>query len=174
MMNSHEEHQTGTTIIQEKEVTVENIRAVASFPPFEINKETAITVKVSDKETGTSVSGAEIVARASFQDHTSHETQQLQSSEYKATEHESGTYMFSFTPASEGECTVAIRVLAIQERSLTQPIVIETTRDVGMGNQNSHQGGMHNSGGASTMLIIGGVLMGAMMLGMLVWNGGML
>ncbi len=172
MMGGHGESQSETIVVLEKEVTAGNIKAVATIPPFLMDKEILITILLSDKETSSPVSGAEIFGHFVPKGIMDENTNEHEAKEIKAREGEDGLYTLSFTPVHADEFSIHIQVRTIQGRTPEQPIVIEATREVSGMNHNGH-GGMHDSGSSSSTYIIGGVIMVTMMVGMLLWRGGM-
>jgi hypothetical protein len=169
MMGGHEESQSQTIIVLEKEVTAGNIKAVATIPPFQMEKEVTISVTLLDKETSSPVSGAEVVGHFMPKGTMNNNAHQHEGIEIKAKDGEDGYYTLAFTPAHADEYSIHIQVRTVQGRPLEQPITIEATREV----SEMNHGGMHDSGSSSSMYIIGGIVMITMMVGMLFWRGGM-
>lgn len=172
MMGSHGESQSPAIVVLEKEVTAGNIKAVATIPHFLMDKEVLITVMLSDRGTSSPVSGAEIFGHFMPKGTMDADTHEHEGNEIKAREGEDGYYTLSFTPAHAEEFSIHIQVQTIQGRTPEPPIIIEATREVSGMNHNEH-GGMHDSGSSSSTYIIGGVIMVTMMVGMLLWRGGM-
>ncbi|MBI5215920.1 MAG: hypothetical protein HY960_09210 [Ignavibacteriae bacterium] len=171
MMGSHGESQSKTMIVLEKEVTVGTIKAIATIPPFEMEKEVVVSVKLFDTETSSPLSNAEVVCHFTPKGKEDSESHQHEGNEYIATEKERGMYAISFTPSHADEYSIHIQVRSIQGRTPQQPITIETTREVTGGAHDNHSGGMHGSGSSSPMYIIGGVVMVTMMVGMFALRG---
>ncbi|MBI3195284.1 MAG: hypothetical protein HYZ34_12590 [Ignavibacteriae bacterium] len=169
MMGSHGETRQQTVVVLEKEVTAGNIKAIATIPPFEMDKEVIVSVNLFDTETSSTLSNAEVVGHFMPKGNEDSENHQHDENEYIATEKERGLYTISFTPAHADEYSIHIQVKTIQGRSLEQPIVIEATREVA--GMNHNMGGMHDSGSSSSMYIIGGLVMVTMMVGMFALRG---
>ncbi len=156
MMGSHGESQTQTIVVQEKEVTVGEIKAGATFPPLELEKEGIVTVRLSNSKTKLPIEKGMLIANFTLQHdgEMNHESTMQMNNEIPGKENKSGEYTFSFTPSQAGNYAVSVKISSIQGRTLEQPILIETTQEIVGGDHSEHGGGMSGSGGSSSMYII--------------------
>jgi hypothetical protein len=196
MMGTHggdgsSQHQSVSASTLEKEVTSGNVKAIATYPPLQIGKQTTFAIKLEDKTTGKPISNARVSFHTAYLHigekrqmsgmqmmHGQMDTSHAQS----APDHDvnvdqevlegstAGVYSIGFTPSQAGEHKLMFHVSAPAEQALPQELIVETTRNVSAFDE-SHGGGMMGGmGGASDYFIIGAAIMGVMMI--LVWATG--
>ena len=170
----------------EKEVTAGDVKATAIFPPLQVSKEILFTLKLYDVRNRRAISEAkasfhaEYVHKAGTDEHAMHGGQDAipnrppadhaVSFERELEESsETGTYAVAFTASQAGEYHFMFHISAIGEQEIDPEIVIDVQRTAIPAQQHS-SGMMRGMGAASTYVIIGGALMGAMMLA--VWISG--
>lgn len=184
MMGTGTDHQSNFESVLEKEITVGDTRATAIFPPLETGKETLFTLKLVDKRTGHTISGAKVSFHAEYlhsnNEHKMHGTHMKHSKADSTMSHRmeqeynmshdlkvnentaDETYSLRFKPSQPGEHRLAFHVSAIGDMTLNPVLVIESTRVV-MNKDDSHSAGMHGLSSWGTYGIIAGITMGAMM-----------
>lgn len=192
MLGHGEGHEQTTEPTLVKEVTGEDVRATATFPPLEVGKETEFVLKLSSSSTLRPHSRAQVFGHFDFIhrgerqkiDHmgmTQTQSDSLHTHRVE-TEHdvsfhmeleeskEPGVYVFSQTPTQTGEYTVGFHITAIGDRKLEPEIFIEVKRTVAAQSR-GHSSGMMGMGQASTYLVVGGAVMGAMWIAMALAHG---
>ncbi|HZY10323.1 MAG TPA: hypothetical protein VFF29_04140 [Bacteroidota bacterium] len=176
MTGNHDGSSSQVQPAYEKEVVAGSIKASAVFPLIRVDKEMEITVRLNDVEANHPIKNATVVAEFSplhdiHEDSTVHKQESVD--EVHAEEQQAGKYVLRFTPAHAAQYMISIRVTAIAGKLLQQPVLMTTTREVVEEMGNHSHGGMHSIGKSTTMLIVGGAIMAAMMIGMLLVRGGM-
>jgi hypothetical protein len=194
MMGTGTDHRPTAESVLEKEVTVEGMRATATFPPLSLGKEALFTLRLVDAKTGQPISGAQVSFHAEYLHTTEGQHmsghQQMRAKVDSATtwrtdqEHDinldvdvdesssPGAYATRFTPSQSGEHRVMFHVRSVGDHKLEQEIVVEAARRVAE-QMSGHSGGMDGMGGATPYLIVGAALMGAMMIAIWAFGGRM-
>lgn len=198
MMGSHggeesTQHQSMSDSVLEKEVTVGDVKAIATFPPLQIGKQTTFTLKLEDKTTGKPISKAHVSFHTAYLHtgevdemggmhmmHGEMDTSHAQSApdhdvnfEQELVESSTpGIYSIAFTPSQAGEQKVMFHINAIGGQQLQEEIIVETKRNTSTSSE-SHGGGMmRGMGGTSEYAFIGVALMGTMMIVLWLTRGG--
>ncbi len=161
-------HQAKPESTIEKEVIDGDVKAVVRLPLMEVASEAVITLKLTNTKTAQPLSGAKV--QFSVQYHADTESHKSGSGEQMR---ESGdAYTVHFKAAEAGEHTFTFVVTAIGERTLEREVTIEAKQTVAH-QQHEQSGGMMGMSNTSTYVIVGAVVMGAIMVAMIVANGGM-
>lgn len=165
MMQDGSEHQSKPGPIVEKEVIVDNVKALVVLPAMEVERKAVITLKLIDTKTAQPISGAKI--RFHHDDSESHGSGGEQEMEASGD-----GYQVSYKAAHAGEQSFTFIVAAIGERKL-DPVITIVAKQTVAPHQQEHDGGMMGMSNTSTYVIIGSVVMGAIMVAMIVANNGM-
>ena len=193
MTHGGSDRQPATEPVLEKEVEAGYVRANAVFPSLEIGKEVLFTIKLVYSRTQRPISGANTSLHVQYahkpqsgrvegmpmtsQHADSAHAQRIEEEDNIGVElhleegKEAGVYSISYTSYKEGTYTIMFHVTALGDVKLEPEISIEAERTVA-GKGHAHKGEMMGMGGAATSLIMGAALMGAIMLAMLITQGG--
>jgi hypothetical protein len=162
----------------QKEVTIGELRAVATFPPLDLGKEAIFTLRLVNARTSAPISGAEVYLHAEY----AHSVDSLSNAgeiphqiifDQDAEEgREPGLYSVTFSSSQTGIHRFMFHVTALNGQPLQQGLVIEATRTV-TGLPHDHGIDMVGGNNTVTYVIVGAVAMGAMMAAMLFARGGM-
>jgi len=171
--------------VLEKEVTVGDMRAVATFPPLNFGEDVTLTLRLMNARTSTPISSAQVYLHAQYAHRLSRDHDHDQSSsQRKEREHDinidqevtesstPGVYTIPYGSFQPGEHTLMFHISAIGDRRLDPEITVEATRTV-PAEGHDHQSGMMGGTSTTTYVIIGAAVMGAMMIAMLAARGGM-
>ena len=175
---THQGHRGGSSI--EKELLSGDIRGVATIPPLTAGRPAVLTLRLSDRTSGKPLTGAEVlfqvdvVEQGDSRDH--HAAQhQVEKSEDSSTMRdvieggEPGLYTVSYTPLEGETQDFRFHIVAVDKKRLDPALVIETRRAADGVREHERDGMMMGAGPSTgTYLIIGGVLMTALMIFMMV------
>ena len=173
----------GDTVV-EKEVTVGNVRAIASFPSFKLGERVTLTLRLLEARTAAPISGAQVYLhvqyahRASHDDHgegpprTKERDYDIDIGEQVMESSEPGVYAVNYASEQAGDHTLMFHVTGIGDRRHDPEITVGATRTL-LEERHGHQSGMMGGTGTTTYVIIGAAVMGAFMVAMLAVRGGL-
>lgn len=157
----------------EKEVVSGDLRVVVAIPPLEERRESVVTLRLTGSSDNQPVSGAEVLLTMNYrhegEPESHHPPSRLSHDIYfdqLIAESEPGLFEIRFEPSSVGAHSFTFAVTAEQNKA-SGPLIVEAVAFAST--QNDHHGsdGMHAGTNLSTLAIIGGAAMGAMMI--VVW-----
>jgi hypothetical protein len=170
--------------VLEKEVISGNIKAVATFPAMETGQEALFKLKLIDLQTSQPISGAGVYFHAEYihpMDSSGHDvalehavrTHDMNITRDVPEGEERGTYSISYGSSQAGEQDLMFHVASIRGEKLEPEIVIEARRMI-VEPSTDHHDAMIETGGSSTpYLLIGGALMAAVMITLMLVRGRM-
>ena len=181
-------HEMTTDPVLEKEVTVEDVRAIAIFPALKFGEDVTLTLRLMDARTSQPISGAKVYLHAQYahkldanepHDHSGANRSGRPESEHDVNidqeveeSREPGVYSIPYGSSQPGEHRLMFHISAIGDRKLEPEITLEATRTLS-GESHEHQSGMMGGTSTTTYVIIGAAVMGAVMIAMLAARGGM-
>ena len=150
-----------------REVVAGGTRAVVTVPPLEAGREATLTLSLSDADSARPLPGADVRLRVRGADRRD------PPAETPARETgPSGTHSASFVPAAPGRVEIEFRVVAPGGRGLESVLVVDAGVIVVAPGPGA-AAGRHDDRHVASRAMIGGALMAAMMLAMIVARGGM-
>lgn len=194
MMRGGNDHQADTDPVVEKEIMFGDVKAVATFPPLNMDDDVVLTLKLSDAKTLHPISDAKVYFRAQYVHKTDsdevqkkrpvHDHSNNGRSQGIEREHEEnvdqevkesdkrGVYTVSYGSSQPGEHTLMFHIVAVGDTKFEPEVRIEATRSV-VPQQHEHGSGMMRMGSTGTYVLIGAAIMGAMMVAMVLARGSM-
>jgi hypothetical protein len=180
---SQAEGHSATEATLEKEVTVGEMKATATFPATEIGKEVEFTLKLLNSKTGEPIRRAKVYSHVEFEHSTDahqgmnhmammdtssamkeEEKHGIESQEEVDESSTPGTYSFSLKPHQIGIHTITFHVTEVDGQKLSPPLLIEAKRNVAEEMKMDGMMGMMGMGSSTTYVLVGAAVMGAMML----------
>lgn len=175
---------TTTDPVLEKEVIVDDIKALASFPPLQMDKDVVLTLRLVEVGSARPISGARVYFHARY----AHTIEAKSSHDHSASAHngpperehevnidqqvkessEQGVYSVSYGPSQPGEHTLMFHIAAIGDRTLDPELTIEATRLLAAPSHGHGSGMMH---GTPAYIVIGAVAFGVVMTAMMLSHG---
>ncbi|MBI5473555.1 MAG: hypothetical protein HY961_14545 [Ignavibacteriae bacterium] len=170
-------HSAATESVLEKEVILDNVKAVATFPPLQTDKDVVMRLRLVDARTLQPVPGAKVYFHAQYAhvatQNSSHDHSGATSGGPPERDHDvnidqdvrestPGVYSIPYGSSQPGEHTLMFHIAAIGDRKFDPEFVIEAKRTLAA---SSHEqgGGMMGMSSTTTYVVIGAVVMGAMM-----------
>ncbi|MBI4535647.1 MAG: hypothetical protein HY708_05165 [Ignavibacteriae bacterium] len=163
----------------EKEVTVGDVRAIGLFPPLRFGEDVVLALRLMDARTSAPILGAHVYLHAQYSHRATHHDHAESPSRMNESDHDinidqevtgsptAGVYSISYCSSQPGEHTLMFHITAIGDRKLDPEIVVEARRTL-PSESHGKQHGMMGGTSATTYVVIGAAVMGAMMVAMIV------
>lgn len=177
-------HQAAIESVVVKEVIMDNIKAVATFPPLQKDNDVVVSLRLVDVGNSRPISGARVYFHARY----AHTIETTSSHDHSASarsgpperEHEvnidqqvkessePGVYSIAYGSSQPGEHTLMFHIAAIGDRTLDPELTIEATRLLAAPSHGHGSGMMH---GTPAYIVIGAVAFGVVMTAMMLSHG---
>lgn len=184
--HSDASHETMSESILEKEVIVGDIKAIATFPPLQMDAEVVVSVRLVNAKTAKPISGAKVYFHAVYlhtpeatasHNHGSGTRQPKGDHEINIDEEvkessEAGVYAIPYGSSPRGEHTLMFHIAEVDDKKFSPEIVIEATRK---SSPESHEqsNGMMGINGTAAYVVFGAVVTTVAMLAVLAAQGHM-
>lgn len=170
--------------ILEKEIVVGDIRAIATFPPLEMDTDVVVRLRLVHTTTSAPVSDATVYFHAVYLHapeataphnhgsgvHQPKGSQEINIDQEVKESSEAGVYAIPYSSSVPGEHTLMFHIAALGDRKFAPELVIEAKRTM-LPKSPDQSTGMKEMSGTATYLVIGGVVMTAAMVAMLAARG---
>ena len=178
MMHEGKDHQAGTDPVVEKEIMIGDVKAVATFPPLNMDGDAILILKLSDAKTLLPISDAKVYFSSRYVDSNNGRSQGSKREHEENVDREvresdeRGVYTISYGTSQPGEHTLMFHIAAIGDRKFEPEVRIEANRSV-VPHQDDHNSGMMGMGSTGTYVLIGTAVMGAIMVAMVLARASM-